>query len=127
AQRVTDYPFPAADIGFHQGTPVVPRRFLPTHAAMFGNHVQMPVTRCGGRLGRRARHRIRPRWHDDRGIGMAGGDLAVDAVLVVCAVAGERSDGIWSSKGPTCEPSSTSLVVSTAATASTPMCSLRHD
>src|SRR5271165_1540731 len=37
---------------------------------------------------------IRPRWHDDRGIGMAGGDLAVDGVLVVCAVAGERSDGI---------------------------------
>src|SRR5216110_2822833 len=39
---------------------------------------------------------------------------------------------IWSSKGPTCEPSSTSLVVSAAATirpasASTPMCSLRHD
>src|SRR5271169_283542 len=38
---------------------------------------------------------------------------------------------IWSSKGPTCEPSSTSLVVNTAATirpvsASTP-CSLRHD
>src|SRR5205085_3424639 len=35
-------------------------------------------------------------------------------------------------KGPTCEPSSTSLVVSAAATtrpvsASTPMCSLRHD
>src|ERR1700719_4984306 len=47
AQCVTDYPFPAADIGFHQGTPVVPRRFLPTHAAMFGNHVQMPVARCG--------------------------------------------------------------------------------
>src|SRR5271165_833044 len=53
----------------------------PTHAAMFGNHVQMPVTRCGRRLGRLARHRIRPRWHDDRGIGMAGGELAVDAVL----------------------------------------------
>src|SRR5213592_17072 len=39
---------------------------------------------------------------------------------------------IWSSKRPTCEPSSTSLVVSAAATtrpvsASTPMCSLRHD
>src|SRR6267378_240158 len=39
---------------------------------------------------------------------------------------------IRSSKGPTCEPSSTSLVVSAAATtrpvsASTPMCSLRHD
>src|SRR5437762_4556866 len=42
AQRMTDDPFPAADIGFHQGTPVVPRRFLPTHAAMFGNRLQMP-------------------------------------------------------------------------------------
>src|SRR5438270_13162244 len=30
AQRMTDDPFPAADIGFHQGTPVVPRGFLPT-------------------------------------------------------------------------------------------------
>src|SRR5205814_5075502 len=37
AQRMTDDPFPAAYIGFHQGTPVVLRRFLPTHAAMFGN------------------------------------------------------------------------------------------
>jgi hypothetical protein len=44
---MTDDPFPAANIGFHQGTPVVPRRFLPTHAAMFGNRLQMPVTRSG--------------------------------------------------------------------------------
>ena len=28
------------------------------------------------------------------GIGMAGSDLAVDAVLVVCTIAGQRSDGI---------------------------------
>src|SRR5437588_1481875 len=42
AQRMTDDPFPAADIGFHQGTPVVPCGFLPTHAAMFGNRLQMP-------------------------------------------------------------------------------------
>ena len=39
---------------------------------------------------------------------------------------------IWSSKGSTCEPSSTSLVVSSEAricpvSASTPMCSLRQD
>src|SRR5690348_6140086 len=34
------------------------------------------------------------RWHNDRRIGMAGGDLAVDAVLVVCTIAGQRSDGI---------------------------------
>src|SRR6201987_4645421 len=46
AQRVTDYPFPAADIGFHQRTPLVPRRFLPTHAAMFRNYMKMLVTRC---------------------------------------------------------------------------------
>src|SRR4051794_41732217 len=63
---MTDDPFPAAEIGFHQGTPVVPRRFLPTHAAMFGNRLQMPVTRSGRRLGSLARHRIRTRWHDDR-------------------------------------------------------------
>src|SRR5271163_636729 len=91
---MTDDPFPAANIGFHQGTPVVPRRFLPTHAAMFGNRLQMPVTRSGRILGRLARHATRTRWHNDRGIGMAGSDLAVDAVLVVCTIAGQRSDGI---------------------------------
>ena len=30
---------------------------------------------------------------DDRGFGMTGSDRAVDAVLVVCAIAGERGDG----------------------------------
>src|SRR5207248_2934381 len=93
AQRMTDDPFPAANIGFHQGTPVVPRRFLPTHAAMFGNRLQMPVTRSGRILGRLARNGTRTRWHNDRCIGMAGSDLAVDAVLVVCTIAGQRSDG----------------------------------
>src|SRR5437764_4125879 len=86
--------FPAANIGFHQGTPVVPRRFLPTHAAMFGNRLQMPVTRSGHILGRLARHATRTRWHNDRCIGMAGSDLAIDAVLVICTIAGQRSDGI---------------------------------
>src|SRR5260370_36293936 len=65
---------------------------LPTHAAMFGNRLQMPVTRSGRILGRLARHATRTRWHNDRGIGMAGSDLAVDAVLVVCTIAGQRSD-----------------------------------
>src|SRR5437016_12469742 len=32
-------------------------------------------------------------WHDDRGFGMTGSDRAVDAVLVVCAIGGERGDG----------------------------------
>jgi hypothetical protein len=62
------------------------------HTAVFSNHLQMPVTRCGRCLGRRARHRGRPRCHYDCGLGMAGRDLAVDAVLVVCAIAGQRSD-----------------------------------
>src|SRR5436189_5612559 len=79
AQRMTDDPFPAANIGFDQGTPVVPRRFLPTDTAMFGNRLQMPVTRSGRILGRLARHTTRTRWHYDRCIGMAGSDLAVDA------------------------------------------------
>src|SRR5947207_10448169 len=133
AQRRTDDPFPAANIGFHQGTPVVPRRFLPTHAAMFGNRLQMPVTRSRRILGHLARHATRTRWHNDRGIGMAGSDLAVDAVSYAPSPVNEAmGSSIWSSKGPTCEPSSTSLVVNAAATirpvsASTPMCSLRHD
>src|ERR1700746_1089051 len=135
AQRITDDPFPAANIGFHQGTPVVSRRFLPTHAAMFGNRLQMPVTRRGRILGRLARHATRTRWHNDRRIGMAGSDLAVDAVLVVCTIAGQRSDGIINlvEQGTDLRAgSSTSLVVNAAATirpvsASTPMCSLRHD
>src|SRR5689334_2329183 len=91
---MTDDPFPAANIGFHQGTPVVPRRFLPTHTAMFGNRLQMPVTRSGRNRGRLAWHATRTRWHNDRRIGMAGSDLAVDAVPVVCTIAGQRSDGI---------------------------------
>jgi hypothetical protein len=59
---------------------------------------------------------------------MAFGDLAIDAVLAVRTVGGERGDGIIDLIKPTCVPSSTSLVVSAAATiwplsASTPMCS----
>src|SRR6202043_1760554 len=66
----------------------------PFSASKKGYRGGNKLVSCGRGLGRLARHRIRPRWHDDRGVGMAGGDLAVDAVLVVCAVAGERSDGI---------------------------------
>src|SRR5436305_6931192 len=68
--------------------------FCQPHAAMLGNRLQMPVTRSGRILGRLARNGTRTRWHNDRCIGMAGSDLAVDAVLVVCTIAGQRSDGI---------------------------------
>src|SRR5205823_9323008 len=43
---------------------------------------------------RLARHATRTRWHNDRCIGMAGSDLAIDAVLVIGTIAGQRSDGI---------------------------------
>src|SRR5438067_763943 len=90
---MTDHPFPTADIGFHQGTPVVPRPFLPTHPAMSGNNLQMLVTLCRRSLGRLTGHRTQTWWYDNGRIWMAGGDLAVDAVLVVCAITGERGDG----------------------------------
>ena len=50
--------------------------------------------------------------------GWRGSDFAAEAVPVVCAIASERSDGTinLSSKGPTCTPSSVSLVVSAAGT-----------
>src|SRR5271166_2464586 len=92
-QRSTDYPFPAADVGFHQGTQIVSRRFLPANAATLRNLLQMPVSLCRRSLGRLAQHRIRTRWHNHSRIGMAFGDLAIDAVLVVCTVGGERGDG----------------------------------
>src|SRR5205807_6133005 len=66
---------------------------LQTDPAMSANRLRRTVTRCERRLGGLARHGTRTWWHDDRGIGMAGSDLAVDAVLVVCAIAGQRSDG----------------------------------
>jgi len=61
-------------------------------------------------------------------------DLTVDIVAIIGAVTGNDATGpaICSSKGPTCEPSSTSLLVSSAAmicpvSASTPMWSFRQD
>jgi hypothetical protein len=61
-------------------------------------------------------------------------DLTVDIVPIVRPIAGKRRTGpaICSSKGPTCEPSSTSLPVSSAAmicpvSASTPIWSFRQD
>jgi len=85
---MTDDPFPAADIGFHQGTPVVPDAFCQTHAAMFGR------SRGGGAVSAVSLgHRTRARWHDDRGFGMTGSDCAVDAVLVAALTTNDVDDG----------------------------------
>src|SRR6476646_4067310 len=42
AQRVTDHALVAADIGLHQGTPIVTRCPLPAHAAALGDQLQVP-------------------------------------------------------------------------------------
>src|SRR4051794_25947367 len=50
-------------------------------------------SRCvGARLGRRAGHGGRARWHDDGRFGVALGDAGVNTVLVVRAVARNRGD-----------------------------------
>src|SRR5271165_690155 len=67
--------------------------FLPAHSATLCNQLQMPVSLRGRSLGRLARHCTRTRWHNHSRIGMAFGDLAIDAILVVRTVGGERGDG----------------------------------
>src|SRR5215213_8202921 len=43
-------------------------------------------------LGRLAEHGAGTRWHDNRRLGMACSDTAVDTFLIIPAVAGERGD-----------------------------------
>src|SRR4051812_21598061 len=52
----------------------------------------MPVALRWRGLGRRARHRAGTRWHDDRRLGMARGDTAVNTLLIIRAVADQRGD-----------------------------------
>src|SRR3954452_11536219 len=52
----------------------------------------MPVALRWRGLGRRARNGAGTRWHDDRRLGMARGDPAVDTLLIIRAVAGQRGD-----------------------------------
>src|SRR3954449_869818 len=43
AQPVTDDALPSRDVSLHQSAPVVARGFLPSHAAVLGNGLEMPV------------------------------------------------------------------------------------
>jgi hypothetical protein len=49
APRVTDHSLVAADIGFHQGTPIVARCPLPAHPAALGDQLQVPVAAWSAR------------------------------------------------------------------------------
>jgi hypothetical protein len=89
---------------------------------------------CGCSLGCFARHRTRTRWHNHSRIGMAFGDLCIDAVLVVPTAGGERGDGIIDLIKQGADLRAFIDVVGRQRRrdvwplpASTPMCSLRHD
>ena len=92
SQTITNNPLEAADVRLNQSTPVVARNLLPSHAAALGNHLQVTVSHRGFRLGCLTWNAAGA-WRDDDGrVGMASSDLAIDAVLIVSTVSGERRD-----------------------------------
>src|ERR1700730_4719025 len=90
AQRVTDHSLVAADIGLHQGTPIVTRCPLPARATALGDQLQVPVALGRRGLCRCAWHRARTWRHNDRRIRMTLADLTVDIVPIVRPIAGKR-------------------------------------
>src|SRR3954471_21531394 len=92
AQPVADHPLEAADCGFGQRPAVIAGGLLPAHPALLGNKLEVAVALCRRGFGRLARHRARARRYNDPSAGMALGDRAGDAVLVVRSVTRERSN-----------------------------------
>jgi hypothetical protein len=92
SEPVSDDRFEAADVSLHQGTPIIPRSLLPSHASTPGNDLQMPMSHGWRRLRCVARHSTGARWDDDGGLRMTRGDIAVDAVLIVSTVGSQRGD-----------------------------------
>ena len=90
AQRITDHSLVAADIGLHQGTPIVTRCPLPAHATALGDQLQVPVAFRRRGLCRCAWHRARTWRHNDRRIRMTLADLTVDIVAIVRPIASKR-------------------------------------
>src|SRR5208337_3813480 len=87
AQTVTDHLFVASDGGLNPAALGVARHLLPADPALFGNALQMTVPPGGRGSGRLAQHR-RGAWrHDDRSVGVAVDHGAIEAILVVGAVA----------------------------------------
>jgi len=90
AQLVADHLFPSVHGGFDPRAPVVSRRVLPCHAPVLGNVLQVAVPLCWCGLGHLARHGVCARRDNHGRFRMALGDVGVNAILVVGAVAGER-------------------------------------
>ena len=89
-RSVTDHSLVAADIGLHQGAPIVTRCPLPAHAAALGDQLQVPVALGRRGLCRRAWHRARTRRHNDRRIRVTLADLSVDIVPIVRPISSKR-------------------------------------
>src|SRR3954451_15424712 len=92
AQPVANHPFPARNVGFDESAPVVARGFLPSHAAVLGNDLNVPVALGWRGPGRLARHSAGARRHDHLGVRMSCRDLGVDIVPVERAIGGEGGD-----------------------------------
>ena len=90
SKTITYDPFEAANVRLNQSTPVVVRSLLPSHAAVLGDGLQVPISHRRCRLRGVARHRARARWHDDGRLGISRHDFTVDAVSIVSTVGGER-------------------------------------
>jgi hypothetical protein len=80
------------DICLDQSTPVVTCRLLPAQTAALSNQLQMAVSPCRCGLDCIAQHGARSWRDDDFRVGMPRGDLAVDTVLIIRTVSGERGD-----------------------------------
>src|SRR6516165_3894280 len=93
AQSITDYSLVPPDGGLNAAALVVARHLLPADPALLGNTLEMAVTLCGFGFSRFARHRRGARRHHNHGVGITVSDRAIDAVLVVGAVTGERDQG----------------------------------
>jgi hypothetical protein len=89
-QPVADHLLVTSDRRFDTGPPIVPRRFLPTYAPVFGDELKVAIALAGCRRGRVAEHAIPTRRHDDGCVGMTARDAGVNAFLIIRAVAGER-------------------------------------
>src|SRR5215207_3134891 len=103
-QPVADHLFPPPDGGLGPSTFVVPGPLLPSHAPVLGDALEMSVALRRRGLGRRARHRAGPRRHDDRRLGMARGDIAVDTLLIIRAVAVWMRPPRWSAMASAASP-----------------------
>src|SRR3954453_21259787 len=88
--KVCDRP---RNVALDQSAPVIARGFLPTHAAVLGNSLEISIARrrCG--LDRLARHSAGARRRNDHRLWMALSHDSVDVVSIVSAIACDGGDG----------------------------------